>query len=63
MKLMHKVYGRTEGKRCRTCRHLVGHEWSRIYWKCDLTRMSRGAKTDWGRSWPACGKYEEEEDE
>ena len=56
---MLEVYGRTPGKRCRTCVHLVGKQWAKVYYKCELTRQSNGTKTDWGRSWPACGEYEE----
>ena len=56
---MHRIYGATEGQRCRTCAHLVVKHWDKRYYKCDLNRDTNGAGTDWRVRWPACGKWEE----
>jgi hypothetical protein len=60
---MHKGHGKREGVTCKTCRHLrrLDYHNSR-YLKCDLTKITHGAATDWRAGWPACGKYEEGEE-
>jgi len=59
---MYAAYGRTAGKICGQCAHLVadGHH-NKTYYKCELARMSHGAGTDFRRKWEACGKFEEED--
>lgn len=54
---MHRMYGATEGQVCKHCAHLVHADpYVRIY-KCDQSKMSASAATDWRQKWPACGKF------
>ena len=54
------VYGPgPEGKKCKTCGHLVVREYGTRYYKCDLRRDSRCSATDHRVRWSACGKYKE----
>lgn len=56
------MYGKTEGKTCRRCVHLLRHRHSKkVFRKCEFSRKSCGSATDWKAGWPACGKYEEGE--
>lgn len=49
-----------EGTICGTCKHLVGWQKSRIYWKCSKRGdLTHGAATDQRKGWQACGLYEE----
>ncbi|MBU0493895.1 MAG: hypothetical protein KKA73_00690 [Chloroflexi bacterium] len=57
---MHAVYGRTPGHTCGQCTHLVGRRYSRVYYKCAYGPQSASPATDWRKSWPACGRFEEE---
>jgi len=55
-----RVWGRgPEGKRCKTCSHLVTRQYGRTYYKCDLRKMSACSATDHGCAWNACAKYVE----
>ncbi len=60
---MHRLYGRAEGKLCKTCRWLGGHAHDRVWHKCTKSRVTNGAGTDWRLRWPACGLHEEEHHE
>ena len=51
------VYGYTEDRNCKGCKHLIKRGKANLYMKCDLTTMTRGAATDWRAGWPACGRY------
>lgn len=42
------------GETCGTCVHLVRAWGRRTYFKCALSRQSRGPATDTRVSWPAC---------
>ena len=53
-------YGRTEGKKCKECKHLVSHKRSRRWYKCLMRGVSNGPGTDHGCTWNACGLYEED---
>ena len=53
------LYGVTEGRQCKTCKHLTSHTRARTYYKCLLRGVTRGAGTDHRAGWPACGRYEE----
>lgn len=57
IRAMLMVYGYTDGHNCKDCMHLIKRGKANSYFKCDLTKMSRGAATDWRAGWPACGKY------
>jgi hypothetical protein len=49
-----------EGATCGTCAHLIGWQYSKVYWKCSLRGdLTHGAKTDQKKTWQACGLYDE----
>jgi hypothetical protein len=56
--LMYARHGSTEGQTCRTCAHLQRYKQGTRWMKCELTRQTSGAATDWRAGWPACGKWE-----
>lgn len=61
---MYRMYGRTEGERCGTCSHFYCKYRSErtTYHKCDLNIDTWSRRSDWGKSWPACGLWEQRED-
>jgi len=63
---MHLVYGKTDGKFCKTCDHLISSKGTmymdRVVFKCTKSKMSHGAATDWRVGWDACGLYVEAEE-
>ena len=62
IKLMYSMYGKTEGKKCGNCAHFRKLEgYAGTYYKCDLTKLTHGSKTDWRVNWVACGKFEKRE--
>ena len=61
LRVMHKMYGRDPAHACGSCRHLIARHYSKVYYKCGLTRLTCGPQTDWRMRWEACGKYEEGE--
>lgn len=59
MNAMLKLYGRTEGKLCRSCVHFTKQGGvAGTYYKCKLNRITSGPGTDWRARYPACGKWE-----
>ncbi len=56
---MHRAYGRTEGKICGDCVHLLRVSYSKTYIKCGLGPQSHGPGTDWRARWPACGRFDD----
>lgn len=48
-----------EGKKCRTCAHIVCRAFSKRYYKCDIRPITGGPATDHRLKWNACAKYEE----
>lgn len=57
---MWTVYGKAgKGVVCGTCVHCikVNHN-AKLYYKCDLSTITRGAGSDWRLKWPGCGKHE-----
>lgn len=52
------MYGEMPGERCGDCVHFISISYANTYHKCDLTRMTHGAATDWRVNWPACGRWE-----
>ena len=64
IRTMHKRYGVTPGKTCGQCKACIismmtNRSYSRNYYKCLLTTITHGAMTDWRVSWPACGKFQD----
>lgn len=58
---MCRAAGITEGKKCKTCRHLIRKRYSKVYYKCAFRGNTNGPGTDHRVNWPACGKYEEDQ--
>jgi hypothetical protein len=57
---MQSIYGITQGKICKTCKHCVRlYYHGRTYFKCELWHNSNSATTDIRLKDVACGKYEE----
>ena len=62
---MQAMFGLTEGKTCKSCKHCFGYERSRVWYKCELWLEffpggGHSAAADIRLKNPACGKYEEE---
>lgn len=56
---MYAAYGKHETETCGKCAHLIANQYhDKIYYKCELLKMTRGAGTDFRRKWQACGKFE-----
>ena len=47
-----------ETSTCGTCRHAYVKSFGKRYWKCRLTRQSRGPSTDLVKSWRGCSLWE-----
>lgn len=62
IKAMWALRGRLEGQRCGTCKHFLRLRYSRVYFKCTLSRLSNSAATDWRARWVACGAWEGRDD-
>lgn len=63
MRVMHKMFGKTDGKRCHECKFFMRIQYAGTYFKCSRSRISGGAATDWRARWPACGLFEEGQSE
>ena len=59
IRAMHNIHGKVEGQTCKKCTHLVRFRAGSYWFKCELTKQTHGASTDWRAGWQACGKYEE----
>lgn len=58
---MYTMYGVVEDHTCGECKHCRALKMAGTYYKCELTRLTHGAATDWRKRWLACGKFESEE--
>jgi hypothetical protein len=62
-KPMQELYGLTQGKTCKTCKHCLKINYHcKTYYKCDLWFISNSEATDIRLKNNACGKYESESD-
>lgn len=60
-KTMQEMFGTTNGKICKTCKHCYARRQSRTWYKCELwDNCFRGISeaSDIRLKNPACGKYE-----
>ena len=60
---MQMMFGETDGKTCKTCKHCTGHKMNRTFYKCDLWQhyfRGMSAASDIRLKDRACGKYEKE---
>lgn len=60
IRAMLRKHGKTPGKVCKGCAHLLRIRYSKTYIKCDQSKLTHGPGTDWRVGWPACGLFEEE---
>jgi hypothetical protein len=54
-----ELHGKRDDKICKNCIHCIAAGKNRTFYKCDMSKITRGAATDWRVHWPACGLYEE----
>ena len=57
--IMHRVYGRMQGRTCEDCPALACYmaPSGRRYYKCLAYGNTPSAASDWAKSWPACGLW------
>lgn len=49
-----------EGKTCGACSHLLAiHHHDKMYYKCEMVRLTHGPGSDFRKKWLACGKFVE----
>lgn len=53
-----RIYGEKPGHICKECKFLYARQYSQVYYKCRFRKDTKGAGTDHGVNWPACGKFE-----
>lgn len=59
---MRSMHGKRDDQKCGDCLHFRSTSgFARNYYKCELSKLTHGAGTDWRTKWPACGKWEERE--
>lgn len=59
LKTMHVAFGRKAGETCGTCYNLIPlRSGNKKFFKCRLTVWTHSERTDWRKSWAACGKWE-----
>lgn len=58
---MYRRHGRIAGRTCGQCKHLIREECceNRYFYKCKLYALTSSTATDFRKSFPACGKFEE----
>jgi hypothetical protein len=54
---MIRLFGETQGKKCKECLYLCYREFAKRYYKCQLRGCSGSATTDHRVNWPACGRF------
>lgn len=54
---MYELFGKSEGLKCKDCEHLITHEYSRRYYKCEVYGNSASVATDWAINKTACGLF------
>lgn len=56
--LMHKMFGRTAGRKCAECKNLIeGTYRDKVYRKCVIYGITSSEATDWAKKYDACGKF------
>jgi hypothetical protein len=55
---MVRAFGKLDGKKCKTCKHLIAKRWDKVYYKCSLRLDTNGPGTDHRVNWTACNKYQ-----
>jgi len=49
-----RLHGEMGGEKCKNCKHLIWHQASKRYYKCNQRKITRGAATDHRVNWDAC---------
>lgn len=57
---MHKIHGQMPGKTCGKCRFFLRFRMGSTFFKCQKSRITGGAATDWRARWTACGLFQED---
>lgn len=52
-----ELYGESEGNRCKACDHCLRYSEGKVFYKCELTKITHSLSTDWRVNWQACGKF------
>lgn len=61
IELMHRLFGRTEGRSCGDCENLVTEDYrGKKYRKCMAYGDTSSEASDWVKHYPACGIYNTE---
>lgn len=56
--LMHKMFGRMEGRTCGECKNLITYRYrDKVYRKCTIYGDTSSEATDWVKKYAACGKF------
>lgn len=58
--LMHREFGKLEGKTCKDCSNLYRRKYDKTYIKCRVYGNSCSEATDWKVSYTACGMFNKE---
>ena len=59
--LMHREFGKEDGKLCKECSNFLRTRWrSKTYRKCAVYGDTCSEATDWKASYPACGMFNKE---
>lgn len=62
IEVMYRHFGKTEGKICRNCSHVVKNDRSRTYNKCGCYGLSSSEATDFPMMFTACGLFNKDTD-
>lgn len=61
IEIMHKLFGYSEPPdfTCSTCCHFMTYTANRTFFKCNCYGNTRSSASDWRKSYPACGLWNE----
>jgi len=57
---MHRLYGKTDGKQCKDCDHLICQIANKRWYKCSVYGETNSEASDWRLYYTACGLYNKE---
>lgn len=55
--LMHRMFGEIPDKKCGDCEHLITHQQSRKWFKCECYGLNSSTSSDFRKKWKACGLF------
>jgi len=58
-KTMQQIHGTNNNEICKTCIHAKSIEFAKVYWKCELWKLSHSSATDIRLKNTACGRWEQ----